>query len=106
VKSEVERGAEWQLQKHVWGRRAFYRTCRRLLFHIPIGTARAIRKGMDGIKAKGYTVEVPYVMLQDETGPFSADMLIALKETPENGPNVVIWEGATLCSRYHGPFEA
>jgi hypothetical protein len=97
--------AEWQLQKHAWGRRSFYRTTHWLLFHMPIGIAGAIRKGMDGAKAKGYTVEAPYMMLDDETGPFSADMLIALKETPENDPNVITWEGATLYSSYyHGPF--
>ena len=56
--------AEWQLQKHVWGRRAFYRTSHGLLFHRPIGIAGAIRKGMDSIKAKGYTVEAPYINLR------------------------------------------
>jgi hypothetical protein len=97
--------ADWQRQKHVWGRRAFYRTRHWLLFHVPLGIAGAIRKGMEGAKAKGYTLEAPYMMLDDETGPFTADMLIALKETPENDPNVVIWEGATLYSSYyHGPF--
>jgi hypothetical protein len=97
--------ADWQLQKHAWGKRAFYRTRHGLLFHMPIGIAGAIRKGMDGIKAKGYTVEPPYMMLDDETGLFSADMLIALKETPEGDPNVVTWAPKTLYSRfYHGPF--
>lgn len=97
--------AEWQLQKHVWGRRAFYRTRHGLLFHVPIGIGRAISKGMDGIKAKGYTVDPQCLMLDEETGPFSADMLIALKETPENDPSVVVWDNATLYSSYyHGPF--
>ena len=72
---------------------------------MPLGIAGAIQRGMDGAMAKGYTVEPPYMMLDDETGPFTADMLIALKETPENDPNVVNWEGATLYSTYyHGPF--
>jgi hypothetical protein len=97
--------ADWQMRKHTWGRRAFYRTSHSLLFHIPIGIAGAIRRGMNAAKAKGYTVEPPHMMLDDETGRFSADMLIALKETPEKDPNVVTWEGATLYSRYyHGPF--
>jgi hypothetical protein len=97
--------ADWQARKHVWGPRAFYRTRHGLLFHMPIGIAGAIRKGMDAIKAKGYTIEESCMMLDDETGLFSADMLIALKETPDGDPNVVVWEGATMYSRYyHGPF--
>jgi len=97
--------ADWQHRKHNWGRRAFYRTSHLLLFHMPIGIDRAIRKGMDAVKAKGYAIDPPYMMLDDETGPFSADMLIALKDAPQNDPNVVIWEGATLYSSYyHGPF--
>jgi len=72
---------------------------------MPLGIAGAIRKGMDGAKAKGYTFEPHYMMLDDETGPLSADMLIALNETPENDPNVVVWDGATMYSSYyHGSF--
>jgi hypothetical protein len=92
---------EWQHQKHVWGRRAFYRTRHGLFFHMPIGIGSAIRRGMDAIKTKGYTVEPPYMMLDDETGPFSADMLIALREIPENDPNVVVWDPATMYSIFH-----
>lgn len=97
--------AEWQLRKHVWQRRAFYRTRHGLLFHMPVGIAGAIKKGMAAIKDKGYTVEPPYMMLDEETGLFSANMMIALKEIPENDPNVVVWDSATVYSRYyHGPF--
>jgi hypothetical protein len=97
--------AEWQHRKHTWERRAFYRTSHGLFLHMPIGIGGAIRRGMDAIKAKGYTVEPPYMMLEDETGLFSADILIALKEMPENDPNVVVWPPATLYSLYyHGEF--
>lgn len=97
--------AEWQNQKHAWGRRAFYRVRHGLFLHMPIGIAGAISRGMDAIKAKGYTVEPSYMMLEHETGLFSADLLIALNEIPENDPNVVIWEPTTLYSvYYHGEF--
>lgn len=96
---------DWQFRKHIWERQAFYRTSHRLLCHIPIGIAGAIHRGMDAIKTKGYVVEAPYMMLDDETGLFSADMLIALKDVPSADPNVVVWENVTLYSRYyHGPF--
>jgi effector-binding domain-containing protein len=72
---------------------------------MPIGIAGAISRGMDAIKAKGYAVDPRYMMLEDETGFFSADTLIALKEIPENDPNVVTWEPATLYSVfYRGEF--
>jgi effector-binding domain-containing protein len=60
---------------------------------------------MDGIKAKGYSTEPLHIMLDEETGTFSANMLIAIKEIPQNDPNVVIWNNATLYSSYyHGSF--
>ena len=97
--------AEWQRTKHTWERRTFYRTSHGLLFHIPIGIAGAISKGMAGIKAKGYTLGEPFLMPTGERGLFSADMPIAIQETPENDPNVVTWDRATLYSSYyHGPF--
>ena len=40
---------------------------------------------MDAVKAKGYTIEESCMMLDDETGLFSADMLIALQ------PRAVPW---------------
>ena len=72
---------------------------------MPIGIAGAIRKGMDAIKAKGYTIEEPCMMLDDETGLFSADMLIALKETPENDPNLVRDGAPTLMLLMDGIIE-
>lgn len=44
--------ADWQRRKHNWGRRAFYRTSHRLLFHVPIGISGAIRKGIDNLPSR------------------------------------------------------
>ncbi len=97
--------SEWHLKKQEWPRRAFYRSSHGLFFHIPIGIARAIQRAVEGIKAKGYTFSSPYMMLDDETGFFSADMLLAIDEIPAGDPNIVVWEPSTLYSRYyHGPF--
>ena len=97
---------DWELRKHDWNNRAFYRTKHLLFLHMPIGIGKAITKGMDGIKAKGYTVKPPYMMLDDETGRFTANMLIAMEEMPAGDPDVMIWEPTTLYSKYyHGPFK-
>jgi hypothetical protein len=97
---------EWDLKKHNWGKKAFYRTKHFLCFHIPIGIGGAISRGFEKIKEKGYTVNSPYMMLDDETGFFTANMLIAIEEIPENDPDIVIWDSASLYSKYyHGPFK-
>ena len=97
---------DWDLKKHDWDKRAFYKTKHFLFFHMPIGIGKAIKKGMDGIKEKGYTVKPPYMMLDDETGFFSANMLIAIEEIPKNDPDVEVWGFTTTYSKYyHGPFK-
>lgn len=96
----------WDLKKHSWKRRAFYRTKHGLFFHTPIGVGKAIKKGMAGIEERKYTFKFPYMMLDEETGFFSANMLFAIEEIPKDDPNVVIWEPETLHSKYyHGPFK-
>lgn len=79
----------------------FYRVRHGEFLHEPTGIGAAIRRGMDASKAKGYTVKPPYLMLEEETGPFSANVLIAVKEIPENDPNVVVWTPNTLYSIYY-----
>jgi hypothetical protein len=98
--------ADWDLKKHVWEQRAFYRTKHFLFCHIPIGIGGAIKKGFERSKRNGYTISPPYMMLDVETGLFTAEMLIAIEEIPKNDPDVVVWEPTTLYSKlYHGPFK-
>lgn len=97
---------DWDFKKHEWSKRAFYRTKHAVILHMPIGIAKAIQKGMDGIKSKSYTYSEPYLMLDDETGAFSADMLMSIDELPHDDPNVVTWGPSTLYSKYyHGEFK-
>ena len=97
---------DWDLKKHNWDKRAFYKTKHFLLFHVPLNIGKAIRKGTTEIKEIGYTLKQPYMMLDEETGFFSANILIAIEEIPKDDPNVEIWEPATLYSKYyHGPFK-
>lgn len=92
---------DWDLKKHSWDTRAFYKTKHMIFFHMPIGIGKAINKGMNEIKEKGYTFKPPYMMLDDETGVFSANMLIAIEEMPKGDPNIEVWEPATLYSKYY-----
>ena len=97
--------ADWELKKHKWNRRAFYRKKHGQVLHMPIGIASAIQKGMQEIKEKGYTITPPYIMLEDETGLFSAEILIAIEEFPEHDESVIVWEPVELYSKFHhGPF--
>jgi hypothetical protein len=95
---------DWHHRKHDWGRRAFYRSSHYILLHTPIGIKAAIRKAVAGIEAAGYTMDSSFMMLDDETGPFTADMLVAIKELPSYDRNVVIWDPTTLYTGFfHGP---
>lgn len=101
---QLERG-DWDLKKHEWGRRAFYRKKHHQFMHMPIGISGAIENGMREIEEKGYTVKPPYMMLDDETGFFTAEILIAIEEIPEDDPDVIVWEPSVMYSKFHhGPF--
>jgi len=41
------------------------------------------------------------MMLDEEIGFFSANMLFAIEEIPKDDPNVVIWQPTTLYSKYY-----
>jgi hypothetical protein len=92
---------DWDLKRHDWPKRSFYRTSHGVFFHMPVGIGKAIKKGMDALKAKNYLFKEPYIILDDENGPFSADTLIAIEGMTANDPNVVTWEPVTLYSKYH-----
>jgi len=97
---------DWELEKHTWKRRTFYSTKHGLFFHVSIGIRKAIKKGMEEIKEKEYSFRSPYMMLEEEIGFLSANMLFAIEEIPKDDPNVVIWQPATLYSKYYqGPFK-
>jgi hypothetical protein len=92
---------DWELKRHDWPKRAFYRTSHGQFLHMPIGIGGAIQKGMAGVKAKNYIFNEPYIILDEETGTFSADTLIAIEGLPTNDASVVTWEPTTVYSKYH-----
>lgn len=91
---------DWDLKKHVWQEKAFHVTKHGLFFHMPIGIAKAIARGMEAIKSKGYALADPFLMLDAEIGLFSAKMMLALKEVPSDDPNVEVVRDATVYSKY------
>jgi hypothetical protein len=91
---------DWDLKRHDWQERAFYVTKHRQVLHMPLGIERAIATGMDAIRRKGYRLADPFLMLDAETGLFSAKMMLALGDVPTGDPEVEVIRNATLYSKY------
>ena len=91
---------DWDLKRHDWQERAFYVTKHRQVFHMPLGIERAIATGMDAVKKKRYRPAEPFLMLDAETGLFSAKMMLALAEAPTGDPEIEVIRNATLYSKY------
>jgi hypothetical protein len=93
---------DWELKKHIWKNKAFYVTKFFVFLHMPIGISAAIQKGWNELNKKGYKVSSPFIMLQEETSPFTARMLIMLDKVPKKkDSNIEIWRNVTLYSKFY-----
>ncbi len=97
---------DWELKKHVWQEKAFYVARHKVACHVPIGIEKAYAEAMDGIKAKGYKLPDPCIMVDTETGMFSAKVMIELAQVPSADSHVEVLRDATVLSKYfNGEFK-
>lgn len=92
---------DWDFKLHKWKKKQFYISPFFVFLHVPINIGGAIQKGWDAVQEKGYKVESPFIMLQEETGPFTANILINIKGAPKNADRVETWTNAKLYSKYY-----
>jgi len=95
------RKKNWELKKHTWKKKGFYVKKHGVLFHTPIGIGKAIQQGFEEAKGRGYKMKNPYMMLDEETGLFSARMLLNIEGYKEDDPDVEVWKDAVLYSKYY-----
>lgn len=94
---------KWDLKKHQWKQKPFYKVCSFKIFNKPILLKRKIQKTKEKIKSKGLGLKEKEMCLFKEKNIFYSEILIPLEGTLLDDKKIIKLNGEFFSKYYEGP---